>query len=172
MSDIEKEQIECWKKRLEFTSKTGHQLSAYQQCIELPRAIATSNGQPMKGTKSNTTKVYEKRYEHAFPPIIHTTFPTGWNPDTVITEGMFLINIKPWSAHKNMGEYAEFLLRQHILVHFRNGASEVHLLFDDPECQVQSPKYFERLHRDQANPTPDDHYCTTFSADMICSLKW
>ena len=30
----------------------------------------------------------------------------------------------------------------------------------------------QRLHRDRVNPTPDDHYCTTFSADMICPLKW
>ena len=25
---------------------------------------------------------------------------------------------------------------------------QVHLLFDDPECQTQSPKYFERLYRE------------------------
>ena len=67
-----------------------------------------------------------------------------------------------------MGEYGEFFLRQHIiLVHYRNGAKDVHLLFDDPGCQVKSPKYFERLHQDRENPTPDDHVCLTFSPDMI-----
>ena len=175
VSEIERErklQVECWKKRLEFTSKTGHQSQAFQQCIELPRAIATSNGQPVKGVKSNITKVYQKRYENASSPIFHTCFPTDWKPDTVIMEGMFLINISPWSAHKDMGEYGEFLLRQHILPHFRNGAKEVHLLFDDPGCQIQSPKYFERQHRDQENPTPDDHVCSNFSPDMIPPPKW
>ena len=86
-------------------------------------------------------------------------------------EGMFLINISPWSAHKDMGDYGEFLLRQHILPHYRNGAKEVHLLFDDPGCQVQSLKQFERLHRDRANPTPDNHICSNFSPDMIPLLQ-
>ena len=79
VSKIERErklQVECWKKRLEFTSKTGHQSPAFQQCIELPRAIATSSGQPVKGVKSNITKVYQKRYENASPRIFHTCFPT------------------------------------------------------------------------------------------------
>ena len=69
-------------------------MNAHQQCIELPRAIATSDGHQVKGTKANSTKVHEKRYEHASPPIIKTSIPPGWIPST---EGMFLINITPWS---------------------------------------------------------------------------
>ena len=137
VSEIERErklQIECWKKRVTFASSTGtHIPHAYQQCIELPRAIATSDGHPVKGTKANSTKVFEKRYKNASPPIIRTTIPPGWIPAAVIMEGMFLINTTPWSAHNSMGDYADFLLRQHILPHYRNGATEVHLLFDDPE---------------------------------------
>ena len=87
-------------------------------------------------------------------------------------EGMFLINITPWSAHKCIGDYADFLLRQHILCYFRKGAAEVHLLFDDPECQVQSPKYFERQHRDQTNKVSEDHCCQEFATDMIIPPKW
>jgi len=64
VSEIERErklQIECWKKRVAFASSTGTQLGhAYEQCIELPQAIATSDGQPNKGTKANTTNVYAK----------------------------------------------------------------------------------------------------------------
>ena len=176
VSDIERErklQIECWKKRVAFASSTGTQImNAYQQCIELPRAIATSDGHPVKGTKANSIKVYEKRYEHASPPIIKTSIPPGWIPSTVIMEGMFLINITPWSAHKNIGDYADFLLKQHILPHIRNGAAEVHLLFDDPECQVQSPKMFERQLRDQKNPISDDHCCSNFTEDMVIPPKW
>ena len=167
VSDIEKErklQIECWKKRVLYASTGTNIQNAYEQCIVLPRAIATSDGQPMKGNKSNTTKVLEKRYENASPQIISTSLPTGWIPDTTVIEGMFLINIHPWSAN--------FLLRQHVLPYFRTGSKEVHLLFDDPECQVQSPKYFERKHRDQINPVPDDHHCTEFASDMVIPPKW
>ena len=176
VSDIEKErriQIECWKKRVAYATSTGTQLeTAYEQCIELPRAIATSDGNPTKGTKSNTTKAFEKRYENATPQIVTTALPIGWVPDTTIVEGMFLINITPWSAHKNIGDYAEFLLKQHIIPHFRNGSNEVHLLFDDPECQVQSPKYFERQRRDQLNPVSSNHHCTDFTKDLIIPPKW
>ena len=145
---------------------------SYQQCIELPRAIATIDGKPVKGSKSNTTKCYEKIYEQVIPSIISTSLRDGWIPDTVVMEGMFLINITPWSAHKTIGDYADFLLKQHILSNYRNGTTEVHLLFDDPECQQQSPKYFERLHRDEINQVPDDHCCDDFSSDLMVPSKW
>ena len=176
VSDIERErklQIECWKKRVAFASSTGQQMqNTYQQCIELPRAIATCDGNPTKGTKANTTKVYEKRYELVIPPIIRTSLPPAWIPTTVIMEGMFLINIIPWTAHKNMGEYGDFLIRQHIFPHFKNGATEVHVLFDDPKDNVLSPKFFERQHRDLTNPISDDHYCSSFTEDMVIPHKW
>ena len=148
VSEIERERklkIECWKKRVAFASKTGTNVNtSYEQCLELPRAIATSKGDPVKGTKSTTTTVYEKSYTNASPAIIITAYPQGWVPDTVVMEGMFLININPWSGHKSIGEYATFLLMQHILPHFRNRTTKVHVLFDDPECQIQSPIFFER----------------------------
>ena len=86
----------------------------YDQCLELPRAIAMSEGYPVKDTKSTTTNVYEKRYEHATP--MHHALSLrpshkGWVPDTVVIEGMFLINITPWGAHKNIGEYTICLLK-------------------------------------------------------------
>jgi len=176
VSEIERErklQIECWKKRVAFASSTGTNIpNVYQQCLELPRAIATSDGLPVKGTKANSTKVFEKRYEHTSPSVFITSIPPGWVPTAIIMEGMFLINIKPWSAHKSIGDYGDFLLRQHILPHFRHGATEVHVLFDDPECQVQSPNFFERQHRDLTHPIPDDHCCTEFTSDMVIPPKW
>ena len=121
VSEVEKErktQIQCWKKRVAFATRTGTQLNkAYEQCIELPHAIATSNGQLNKGTKANTITVYDKRYQCS-PPIITTSYPPGWVPSAVVMKGMFFINISPWSAHTNIGEYADFLLKQHILPHF------------------------------------------------------
>ena len=172
-SQIEKErklQLEYWKKRVSFSVTTGIQDNmSYRQCIELPRAIATVEGKPVKGAKSNTTKWYEKRYHNVTPSVMTTTLP--WNPDSVIMEGMFLINITPWSAHKTMGDYAQFLMKQHILLQYKT-AKEVHLLFDDPDCQQLSPKYFERLHRDESNLVPSDHSCTEFSSDLMIPPKW
>ena len=81
-------------------------------------------------------------------------------------------NITPWSAHKSMGDYADFLIRQHISPHLRNNATEVHLLFDDPNCLQITPKYFERLQRDSSAQLPSDHNCTDFSSDMIIPPKW
>ena len=126
----------------------------------------------MKGNKSNATKTPSKRYENATPPIITSSLPSGWIADTTVIEGMFLINISPWGAHKNIGEYAHFLLKQHVLPYFRARSKEVHLLFDDPDCQVQSPKYFERRRHDLDNPVPDDHYCTEFTSDIMIPPKW
>ena len=64
VSDIEKErklQIECWKKRVAYATSTEAQMdTAYEQCIELPRAIATPEGHPIKGAKANATKVLEE----------------------------------------------------------------------------------------------------------------
>ena len=176
-SQVEKErklQLECWEKRVSFSVTTGIQDPMnFQQCIELPRAIATTDGKPVKGAKSNTTKWFEHRYEKASVPIITTSLPPEWTPDSVVMEGMFLININPWSAHKTIGDYGDFLLRQHILPHYRTSTTtDVHLLFDDPECQQYSPKYFERLHRDKINAVPSDHCCTDFSSDMMIPPKW
>ena len=86
---------------------------------------------------------------------------------------MFLINITPWSSHKTMGDYANFLLKHPILPHFRNeSTTEIHSLFDNPNSQQYSPKYFERLHRDEQNQIPDDHSCGGFCADMMIPPKW
>ena len=173
VSEVEKErklQIECWKKRVAFSASTGVQMpGSYEQYIELPRAIASTDGTPTKGAKSNTTNCIEKRYQKSLPPVILTA---AWIPDAVIMEGMFLINIKPWIAHKNLGDYARFLLKQHIFPYFRGGSREVHLLFDDPERQGRSPKFFERKHRNLSNPVPDDHCCTDFSSDMVIPPRW
>lgn len=89
-----------------FADSTGAQVHrGYQQIIELPRTLATTDGNPNKGPKAISTKVYEKRYVNLSPPIIHSSTPTGWVPTSVILEGMFLINITPWNAHKSFADY-------------------------------------------------------------------
>lgn len=119
MSDVEKErqlQLQCWKKRVEHASKLGVPIkNTYEQCIELPRAIATIDGLPVKGSKANATSVYEKRYRDASEVVVLTSLPNGWAPDTVIIEGMFLINIQPWAGHTTLSDYANFLRKQHMI---------------------------------------------------------
>lgn len=86
-------QLECWKKRVEYASKLGLPIkNVLEQCIELQCAIATINALPVKGSKADATTVYEKCYRVATEAVILTSLPHGWAPDTVIIEGMFLIN--------------------------------------------------------------------------------
>jgi len=56
------------------------------------------------------------------------------------------------------------------MLHYRNGATEVHMLFDNPKCH--SLKHFEWLKRDRANPVPDTHFCSEFSADLLVPPNW
>lgn len=106
----------------------------------------------------------------SMPTPFVTRFPVGWTPSVVIMEGMFLKNIAPWDAHATIGGYADFLRRQHIMPHYRNGVTEVLcMLFDDPKCY--SLKHFERLKRDRGNPVPDSHFCTEFSADLQSGIS-
>ena len=174
VSDVERErklQIECWKKRIAYCTATGQTMDKlYEQCLELPRAISTSDGEPTKGTKAIATTIYQKRYENATPSPFLTGFPTRWTPSTVIMEGMFLINIVPWDAHKSMSDYACFLIKQHVMPHYRNGATEVHVLFDDP--RQNSLKHFERLKRDRTNPVSQSHTCNDFSGDSPVPSRW
>ena len=100
-------------KRVEYASKLGLPIkNAFEQCIELPRAIATIDGFPVKGSKANVTTVYEKHYREAAETVILTSLPHGWAPDIVIVKGMFLINIQPWAGH-NTHRICKFLRKQH-----------------------------------------------------------
>ena len=175
VSDVEKErrlQLECWKKRVEHASKLGVPIkNTFEQCIELPRAIATINGLPVKGSKANATSVYEKRYREATERVILTSLPNGWAPDTVIIEGMFLINIQPWAGHTTLSHYANFLRKQYIDFYFRNGAKEVHVLFDDPGSLPNTPKQFEHQRRDKQQ-LKEDHSCTNLSLDSPIPKNW
>ena len=140
VSDNDKErkiQIECWK------AATGQTINKmFEQCIDLLHAISTSEGELNKGTKATTATFYEKRYEETTPRVFLTKFPDGWAP-LFIVEAMFPINIAPWDTHKTIESYADFLLKQHVIPHYRNRATEVHVLFDNPKSL--SLKHFETL---------------------------
>lgn len=47
--------------------------------------------------------------------MITYSFPDNWIPNTVILEGMFLINTKPLHAYKTVSEYGMFIMRRFIV---------------------------------------------------------
>ena len=90
----------CLKRRLLSHSREEIRGSD-EQYLELPRAIADPDGIPHKGTKSSTTAFYLQRYGEE---VILSSFPQDWLPDTVILEGMFMINTPPLRIHRCMGD--------------------------------------------------------------------
>ena len=130
-----------------------------QQYIELPRAISDPNSNLQKGQKSYTTKWLENRYKN----LVCIQLPGGWVPDVVVLEGMFMINTSPFTTHSTMKDYSQFLLRWFVLHHLTNGCSEVHIVFNNPGRQPNSPKSFERKRRDDTASLSTDHKHLTFT---------
>lgn len=118
-----------------------------EQFIELPRAIADSRGYPHKGQKHFATKFSEQDTK-ANPPVITDFLPYSWVPQVVILEGMFLINTVALGFHRNRGRYANFLFTRFVTPHYARGSSEVHILLNNPDLVMETPKVFEHLNRD------------------------
>ena len=57
-------------------------------------------------------------------------FPGGWVPESVVMEGMFLINMHQSTSHPLY--YTQFLVRRFAVPHCVKGAKEVHIVFDSP----------------------------------------
>ena len=138
----------------------------------LPRALIDANGLPYKGTKSTSTTYLQRRYKH--PPIIIQELPAGWIPDTVILEGMFLIQTSPILTMSCMQDYVKLLLSRFVRPHFIAGVKSVHVVFDVPGAQHETPKAIEQYRRDRtADATGNrQHYCTSFSDDLLVPDKW
>ena len=135
----------------------------------VPRALVDVYGFPYKSNKSSTTSFLQHRYKNP-PPVIHT-LPHGWTPDTVILEGMFLIQTPPLPTMSCMKEYVKMLLARFVLPHFVAGVTAVHVVFDCPGSLPETPKELEQRRRDKAVDT-SNHNCTQFSSDMILPCKW
>lgn len=76
------------EEEVEYASKAGSVMkNTYEQFIKLPRALVDPDESPNKGQKSNSAKVYEKRYSSS--TFIMSTLLSGWNPDSVVMEGSF-----------------------------------------------------------------------------------
>ena len=161
----------CLHRRLKWHQQTGQPLqNLAEQYISYPLAILDNIGDPLKGQKSNATKFLEHRYEKSDNPIILNNVAPGWTPQCVIIEGMFLINTSPLGTHRTYREYALFLFRRFINVHFNRGSSEVHVIFDNPE-RLELPKSFERERRDKTASVVV-HTCDTIEATLPIPPKW
>ena len=156
----------CLRKQLAWSGQPQCTING-QQYLELPRALCTPSGEPHKGQKSYTTKFYEKRYND----VILNRFPGLWVPDTVVLEGMFLINTAPLVTHVTMRDYAVFLVKRFIIPHLAKGVKEVHIVYDMPACNL-TPKAFEQGRRDTEHSVSSDHEHVAFTDVANVPQKW
>ena len=55
-----------------------------------------------------------------------------------------MLNTVPLGNHKNFGDYSEFLIQIYLVTQWEEGTKEIHLLFDNPGRQKETPKEFGR----------------------------
>ena len=163
--------LSAMKKKFQFSRRIGEPIDKPgEQLIELPLAISDNTGSPLKGQKSYTSKSLESRYKSASPQVFITSLP--WRPECTLLEGMFLINTNPLGSHKTLGDYAKFIMTRFILVQFKRGSREVHVVFDHPGRLKNTPKYFEHLRRDVSAKLVNDHCCDTFITTTKVPKRW
>ena len=99
--------------------------------------------------------------------------PPGWIPDSVVLEGMFLIQTSPLPNMSSMKEYVKLLLFRFVRPHFSAGVKEVHVVFDNPGSQEETPKELEKARRDKAAEIQmSTHHCMSFCSELLVPDKW
>ena len=93
------------------------------------------------GQKKSAKDFLEERYE-----IMSSHLPPNWFPDSVILEGMFMIQTIPYPG-STMKQYVTFLLNRFTGYYFSNHVEEVHIVFDHAGRIPEHPKQIERLQR-------------------------
>ena len=130
----------AYSKTLEKPVEELHQLN------KLPRAKCTADELPIKGEKSGVVNLFKSLYSSSYTDSLSFT---NSNTTGIILEGMFIINSRPLGYHVSFLQYASFLFDRWVLNFYaRYNASEIHVLFDDPERNGPSPKDVERARRD------------------------
>ena len=163
----------CLHKKLKWSKQTGRPIDKiHEQYVPLPLALAESNGIPIKGQKSNSTKTLKARYKNASPPVFLNGLPENWIPESVMVEGMFILNTSPLCSHRTFADYSNFLSKRFLTPHFNNGAREVHLIFDNPGRMEQTPKHFERKRRDLSANVVAGHVCDDITESRPIPSKW
>ena len=103
--------------------------------------MADEDGFPHKSNKSHWTDKLQRRYQSADASVILNSLV--WVPQAVIIDAMFMINTRPLRRTTTIAEYGKLLFNQYALEYFRMGASEVHLVFDNPTIQAFNPKQLD-----------------------------
>ena len=135
----------------------------------VPQALSDGNGMPYKSAKSQTTGYLEKRYSNM--PVVLSSLSSEWVPDSVILEGMFLIQTHPLPTMRNLQDYVEMLIQKYLLIHLKAGVTQVHVVFDSPGSLKETPKEIEHARRD--GKTEDKHHqCINFSSTCLIPSNW
>ena len=161
----------CLRRIIQWIGSQGKVVdSLSEQLTSTPRALADEEGLPLRGTKRKTVEFLERRY--CAVPLLTSELLPNWHPHAVILEGMFLIHTSPLSHHYNIQDYALHLLQRYTLKHYKMGAIEVHIVFDDIGRLEVSPKVFERQHRDEGTESLVDHQHYLFAPELPRSQEW
>ena len=150
----------CLKRRLK--AKCIPATGKCEQYLELPRAIATSEGVPQKGDKANARSYLDKRYQIQLQD-------NNWTPDTVLIDGIFLIYTNPIPNTK-MADYVLFLIARYAVHYLQKGVNDIHIIFDNPGRITNHPKCIEHIQRDSRFAGHQAHY--TFDDNTEAPSKW
>ena len=162
----------CLRRRLAWCNKTKtpYDLSTEQYSV-FPRALADENGNPHKAAKNQWTNKIHSRYLSATPGVIFSSLPSGWIPQTVLIDAMFLLNTTPLRRTKNITEYCNLLFNRYLLDHYKVGVNEIHLLFDKPNKRSFNPKMFEQGRRDNSKSN-SSHQHQDFTPTTSIPANW
>ena len=162
------------KRQLAWISKQGAENLDFDSLLgpvsSTPKALVDKDGFPYKAAKSNTTGFIQKRYKQI--PVVLQSLPVQWIPDSVILEGMFLIQTNPIPTMNYMQQYVQLLMNQFVAPHFKAGVQEVHVVFDSPGSMAETPKELEQKRRDKSANQESGHECTEFQSSTEIPAKW
>ena len=103
-------------------------------------------------------------------PILIEYPPPSWTPHTAILKGMFMIQTTPLPTMSCIREYVQLLLAQYVRPHFRAGAQEVHVVFDNPGSMKETPKEIEQKRRD--NNADKTRACKDLNCTTSIPTNW
>ena len=84
-------------------------------------------------------KIYKARYSNSFESCYDLS-----SFDSVVLDAMFMIRSRLMRSFKTFSEYVLYLYTKHIDLHYINGVQNVHVVFDDQNDSILSPKGIER----------------------------
>ena len=161
-----KQVMECLKRRLSECDKRPLDNIRGEQYYELPLAIAKPDGTKRDGQKSTSITFYTKRWENVQMPWL----PQNWSPDSVVIDGMFMLNSAPVSGqHKTFGDYSKVIYSRFIMPHFKKGATSVAVAFDHPNRNGPSPKEPReiKVNRNTVSLPTDYYLCHSSSHKVV-----